>query len=90
MKRHILPELGNLDLVEVSLRWRHYDRTLDPLGGLSLEHTKTGVARLVPVYPALARVLAEWKLAGCERTYGRPPVDGDLVVPTRNGTERTS
>ena len=73
-----------------SLRWRQYDRTLEPLGGLSLEHTKTDVPRRVPVHPTLARVLAEWKLAGWERTYGRPPSDGDLVVPTRNGTERTS
>ncbi len=73
-----------------SLRWRQYDRTLEPLGGLSLEYTKTDVPRRVPVHPTLARVLAEWKLAGWERTYGRPPGDDDLVVPTRNGTERSS
>ena len=73
-----------------SLRWRQYDRTLEPLGGLSLEHTKTYVPRRVPVHPTLARVLAEWKLAGWERTYGRAPAEGDLIVPTRNGTERTS
>lgn len=72
-----------------SLRWRQYDASLEPLGGLSLEHTKTGVPRRVPVHPTLARVLAEWKLAGWERTYGRQPTDDDLVVPTRNGTERT-
>lgn len=41
-----------------SLRWRQYDRTLEPLGGLSLEHTKTDVPRRVPVHPTLARVLA--------------------------------
>jgi len=73
-----------------SLRWRQHDRTLEPLGGLSLEHTKTDVPRRVPVHPTLARVLAEWRLAGWERTYGRPPREEDLVVPTRNGTERTS
>jgi integrase len=72
-----------------SLRWRQYDRTLEPLGGLSLEQTKTGVPRRVPVHPTLARVLAEWKLAGWERMFGRPPTDDDLVVPTRNGTERS-
>jgi len=72
-----------------SLRWRQYDATQEPLGGLSLEHTKTGVPRRMPVHPTLARVLAQWKLAGWERTYGRQPTDEDLVVPTRNGTERT-
>jgi len=73
-----------------SLRWRQYDRTLEPLGGLSLERTKTDVPRRAPVHPTLARVLAQWKLAGWERTYGRPPAEDDLIVPTRNGTERTS
>ncbi len=48
-------------------------RTLEPLGGISLEQTKTDVPRGVPVHPTLARVLAEWKLAGWERTYGRAP-----------------
>src|SRR5262249_27753775 len=28
-----------------SLRWRQYDRELEPLGRLALEHTKTGVPR---------------------------------------------
>jgi integrase len=72
-----------------SLRWRQYDRALEPLGSLSLQQTKTGVPRRVPVHPTLARVLAEWKLAGWERMFGRPPTDDDLVVPTRNGTERS-
>jgi len=71
-----------------SLHWRQYDREIEPLGGFALEHTKTGVPRRVPVHPTLARVLAEWRLAGWERLYGRPPTDEDLVVPTRNGTER--
>jgi integrase len=72
-----------------SLRWRQYDATMEPLGSLSLEVTKTGVPRRVPVHPTLARVLAEWKLAGWERTFGRQPTGEDLVVPTRNGTERS-
>jgi len=66
------------------LRWRHYDTSLAPLGGLSLEKTKTDVPRRVPVHPTLARILAEWKLAGWERTYGRTPTPDDLIVPTRN------
>jgi integrase len=70
------------------LTWRHYDATLEPLGGLSLERTKTQVPRRVPVHPTLARVLAEWKLAGWERTYGRAPTAQDLVAPSRNLTPK--
>jgi integrase len=46
------------------LRWRNYDPTLDPLGALDLERTKTQVPRRVPVHPTLARLLSEWRLAG--------------------------
>ncbi len=72
------------------LRWRNYDPTLDPLGALDLELTKTQVPRRIPVHATLARVLAEWKLAGWERTYGRAPSADDFIVPTRNMTERPS
>jgi integrase len=72
------------------LRWRQYDLSLEPLGALNLEHTKSGVPRRVPVHPVLARLLAEWKLAGFERTIGRAPMADDLIVPTRNLTERQS
>jgi integrase len=50
------------------LCWRNYDPSLEPLGSLSLHRTKTQVPRRIPVHPTLARVLAEWKLAGFERT----------------------
>jgi integrase len=70
------------------LTWRQYDATLEPLGGLSLERTKTQVPRRVPVHPTLARVLAEWKLSGWERTYGRAPTSADLVAPSRNLTPK--
>lgn len=72
------------------LRWSHYDEQAEPLGALNLAKTKTQVPRRVPVHPTLARVLAEWKLAGWERTYGRMPTPDDLIVPTRNMTERTA
>jgi hypothetical protein len=42
----------------------------------------------IPVHPVLARLLAEWKLSGWERTYGRAPTPNDLIVPTRNMTVR--
>jgi integrase len=72
------------------LRWSQYDEKAEPLGALNLAKTKTGVPRRVPVHPTLARVLAEWKLAGWERTYGRMPTPDDFITPTRNMTERTA
>jgi integrase len=72
------------------LKWRQYDQTLEPLGALNLAKTKSGVPRRVPVHPVLARLLAEWKLAGWERTFGRAPTPDDFIVPTRNLTERQS
>jgi integrase len=73
-----------------SLRWNSYDQQAEPLGALNLGKTKTQVPRRVPVHPTLAPVLAEWKLAGWERTYGRMPTPDDLITPTRNMTERTA
>ena len=72
------------------MRWEQYDEVAEPLGALNLFITKTKVPRPVPVHPTLARVLAEWKLAGWERTYGRMPAPGDFIVPTRNMTMRTA
>jgi hypothetical protein len=72
------------------LRWSQYDEKAEPLGALNLAKTKTGVPRRVPVHATLARILAEWKLAGWERTYGRMPTPDDYVTPTRNMTERTA
>jgi integrase len=72
------------------LRWGQYDEKAFPLGALNLAKTKTGVPRSVPVHPTLARILAEWKLAGWERTYGRMPTPDDFITPTRNMTARTA
>jgi integrase len=72
------------------LRWRQYDTGLEPLGALNLEKTKTQVPRRVPVHPTLAQILRDWREGGWERTYGRPPTNGDFIVPTRNMTERLS
>jgi hypothetical protein len=47
-----------------------------------------GVPRRVQFHATLARLLAEWKLAGWERTYDRRPEADDIIVPTRNFTER--
>ena len=72
------------------LRWRQYDQTLEPLGALNLEETKSQVPRRIPVHAILASMLAEWKLSGWERTYGRVPTANDFIVPTRNLTGRQS
>jgi len=70
------------------LRWRDYDTEAKPLGRIALGQTKSGVPREVPVHPTLAKLLAQWKLSGWEATFGRRPTTDDLIVPTRNMTER--
>ena len=72
------------------LRWSHFNQDREPLAGLNLGKTKTGVPRSIPVHPALDVLLTEWKEAGWERIYGRPPANDDLIVPTRNMTLRES
>lgn len=37
--------------------------------------------RLMPVHPTLAGILAEWRLSGWARMFGRAPLPGDLVLP---------
>jgi integrase len=74
-------------------RWRDYDPTATPLGRLvvdsqaatpaSTRPTKTGEARDVPVHPALAALLAEWRLHGFPMLFGRSPRPDDPIVPSR-------
>jgi integrase len=69
------------------LRWRHYDPSREPLGQLVIAtsygrgRTKTGVVRRVPALPALAALLATWRLSGWPAMFGRVPDAEDLVVP---------
>lgn len=82
---------------EVSARrWRDYDADAAPLGRMSVHTsytrhnktekvTKTDAPREVPVHPRLAAILAEWKLGGWQRTFGRKPTPDDLIVPNRWG-----
>jgi hypothetical protein len=72
------------------LRWCHFNEQLEPLAGLNLGKTKTGVPRSIPVHSTLRAALTEWKSAGWERIFGRPPTEDDLIVPTRNFTMRQS
>lgn len=75
-----------------ALRWRHYDRAVEPLGRLTValaydsrrnreKSTKTEATRFVPVHPTLAAMLAEWKLQGWESMMGREPEPDDLILP---------
>lgn len=82
----------------IALRWSDVDREQRPLGCLTVSRsfdragaekgTKTGAVRKVPIHPTLAAVLAEWRLGGWERFYGRRPLPGDLILPTRSGGHR--
>jgi integrase len=76
-----------------ALRWRHYQKA-QPLGRLTIavawdsnkskeKSTKTETSHGVPVHPALAQILAAWKLSHWARIYGRQPTADDLIVPTR-------
>lgn len=67
------------------LLWEKVQQT-EPLGCLIVDRsydgpTKTEDERLMPIHPALAALLAEWKLGGWARAFGRPPLPGDLVCP---------
>ena len=75
-----------------AVQWLHYDTNLKPLGrllvarsydfkGKRVKGTKTERPREVPVHPTLAKVLAEWKLAGWQQLMGRAPKPEDLIVP---------
>jgi len=96
--QYALKALAALRHGEVAaLRWRHYDPTREPLGGLTIafsydskkreeKPTKMEDTRRVPVHPVLAKILAAWRLSHWERIYGHAPGPDDLVVPTRNAT----
>ncbi len=84
-----------------ALRWSDYNGELEPLGKLSItksydtkkkrvKGTKTGVARQMPVHPALASILEEWRRLGWTKMIGHAPSDDDLIIPSRNGRYRNS
>jgi hypothetical protein len=93
---HVQYALKSIEMLRhgemAALRWRNYDPTPDPLGRLrivasycsrtrQLKETKSGDPRDVPVHTTAAAILAEWKLSGWARVYGRAPTDDDLIVP---------
>lgn len=74
------------------LRWRHLSEAA-PLGRVMVAtsydkgRTKTGTTRYVPIHPALAGLLEEWR-AGWVEMMGRPYTAADLVAPTPRPTNR--
>ena len=69
------------------LRWRNALLPQEPLQALYIAfsyanpYPKGGRCRAVPVLPALASLLAEWKLSGWRQLMKRDPLPDDLVVP---------
>ncbi len=94
--------LGGLRFGEAAaLRWRDYEVDAEPLGRLNVaasystrlkreKTTKTERSRRVPVHPALAKLLAEWKLSGWHAQFGRHATADDLIVPSRIGSGKTT
>lgn len=84
---YALESLGRLRHGEAAgLRWRHIEH-MKPLNRIvvatSYDHgtTKARNERWMPMHPLLARLIAEWKLSGWPREFGRSPEPNDLVVP---------
>jgi len=89
---HTLQGLTGTRVGEVAcIRWRDYDCRAKPLGALHVHcqydgqplKTASGAdtkARIVPVYPELARVLSEWRSRGFRSVYGRRPSEEDFIV----------
>lgn len=72
--------------------WRDYDAQCEPLGKLLVptqyedQGVKTEIPREVPVHPALASILASWRLEHWPLLFGRAPRPDDLIVPKLRGT----
>lgn len=78
----------------IGLHVRDYDSTMQPLGRLIVatqydeRETKTGTTRLVPVHPALAKLLEEWTATGFAEVHGRAPQPDDYLIPSPLGPRR--
>jgi len=94
-----------------ALLWGDYDTRAEPLGRLAVSKamdrkrkrvkgTKTETTRYLPVHPALASLLAEWKLSGWQnmlrewralkRLEDRGPGLDDMIIPSRRGAPRSN
>ncbi len=75
-------------IVSSTIRKLLFDRSVKPTGR-PLASGLWILARGVPLVGCL-RPVCEWKDAGWERIFGRPPTANDFIVPTRNMTTRES
>ena len=96
---YVLLGLGMLRHGEAAgLCWKNYHQSnsdgLRPLGRLVIVtsydtgRTKTQRERWMPVHPVLAAMLAEWRLAGWPREFGRAAGAEDLILPHTKPTNR--
>ena len=98
---YALLSLTGMRFGEVSaLRWKHYEPEIKPLGKLLVatsystklkieKEVKTGVPREVPIHSTLARIIAEWRRKGWPNMMGRTPTNQDLIIPSREGKNRS-
>jgi integrase len=89
----------------IGLRWMDYDPSYEQLGRIRLEeqwHARKlartplkgkrndpGNPRDIPVHPTLAAILAEWKIEGFPKFFGRSPHPTDPIVPSRRDRHRS-
>lgn len=82
-----------------ALRWRDWDRKVEPLSRLTISRaiksvsrkeggTKTGAVKRVPVHPTLLPILTEWHDTGWRAAMGREPKPDDLVIPSVRGRKK--
>lgn len=76
------------------LRWGRVDLDAKPLGRLIVvasydkDTTKTETERWMPIHQGLSPFLYLWRMQEWAKEFGRPPTDGDLVVPAPKPTNR--
>jgi integrase len=91
LDRRVLYALGGLAGLRhgesAGLRFRNCATPAEPLAMIYVAfsygraYPKGGRCRPVPVHPALAAILSEWRLHGWSRMMGREPTADDLVLP---------
>lgn len=68
-------------------KWSHIEAR-EPLNCLLVPRNKTKTPRQVPIHVSAQWALDGWRLHGFVALIGRAPTPEDLIVPTRNGTQR--
>lgn len=80
---YALEGIAAMRLMEVArAKFEHHYPNDAPLGRLLIPDTKTGFPRNMPMHPTLGAMLAEWRMGGYFKMFGRHPQPGDLILPT--------